>query len=69
MADRTAAALVRLHPALRVIPIAPIRRSPLALLWSRGGQREPALRWARGLVEEAAARIEPARPAGDGEPA
>lgn len=59
MPDRTAAALVRLHPGLRMLAIEPARRSPLALLWSRAGEREPALRWARALVQEVADGIGP----------
>jgi DNA-binding transcriptional LysR family regulator len=60
MPDRTAAALVGLWPGLRILHLAPARRSPLALLWSLGGQREPALRWARALVEVAAQEVEAA---------
>jgi DNA-binding transcriptional LysR family regulator len=60
MPDRTAAALLRLHPELRLLPIRPARRSPLEMLWSRGGEREPALRWALDLVREVAAGIGPA---------
>lgn len=58
MPDRTAAALVKLYPSLRIIPTNPAKRSSLQLLWSRAGQaNEPALRWARKMITDAAATI------------
>ncbi len=66
MPDRTAAAIIRSFPDLRLLRLLPARRSPLEMLWSIGGQREPALAWARALVESAAQDVEPA-PAGPGQ--
>lgn len=50
MPDRSAAALARTRPSLRVLRIDPPRRSTLSLLWAFGGQRDPALGWARSLL-------------------
>lgn len=66
MPDRTAAALVKLFPGLRIVSTNPAKRSPLHLLWSRAGQdNEPALRWARKLITDVAATIPPPMTAPD----
>ena len=53
--DHAAAVLMRSHPTLRLLRMSPVRRSNLTLLWSQAGQREPALRWMKSVIETAAA--------------
>ena len=50
MPDRTAAALVKAYPGLRVLRLCPPRRSTLSLLWAIGAQRDLALSWARAML-------------------
>lgn len=57
MPDRTATAITRAYPQLRILRVTPPRRSDLSLLWSAAGQREPELSWARGIIQEAASCV------------
>ncbi|MXQ12837.1 LysR family transcriptional regulator [Microvirga makkahensis] len=57
MPDRTAAAIVRGSPTLRIIRIEPQLRSDLTLLCSVRDQKEPALNWAKGIIQEAASLV------------
>ncbi|MGK6313608.1 LysR family transcriptional regulator [Neorhizobium sp. DT-125] len=58
MPDRSAKALICCHPDLRLIRLDPPRRSQLSLLWGVSALREPAISWARSIIQDAAARLE-----------
>ena len=57
MPDRTAAAVVKGSPTLRILRIEPQRRSDLTLLCSVRDQKEPALHWAKSIIQEAASLV------------
>ncbi|RVP27184.1 LysR substrate-binding domain-containing protein, partial [Sinorhizobium meliloti] len=56
MPDRSARALICRHPDLRLIRLDPPRRSQLSLLWGISALQEPAISWARSIIQDAAAK-------------
>jgi DNA-binding transcriptional LysR family regulator len=52
--DHTAAALLQAYPTLRLLRMAPERRSSLSLHWSTAGLRELASRWLKDCIERVA---------------
>jgi DNA-binding transcriptional LysR family regulator len=57
MPDRTARAILRSHPTLRIVRVTPPQRSNLSLLWAATGQPEPAQQWMRKAITEAASSV------------
>ncbi len=57
MPDRTAAAMLRQAPELRILRVVPPLRSPLSLAWRRRDAADPDAAWARRLIAEAAAAV------------
>ncbi len=55
--DRTAAALVRQAPELRILRVVPPLCSPLSLAWRRRDAADPDVSWARQVIAEAAAAV------------
>lgn len=64
MPDRTAAAVLRQAPELRILRVVPPLRSPLSLAWRQRDVADPDMSWARRMIADAAAEVPRGVPAG-----